>query len=301
MDSSTVGAPLPNRRPESRRGSASRFSEHLDGTIHFFQIDPFRVNLFSKLRDDPFLASLVGGSDATRLLVTRQARSGPSSLTTSLPPPHRNSRPTVPPSPQADRSPTPPRDRAGSPAADRIGSALELAVSQLVDRLAAQSTAQAAQLSEQSAAQAAQLSDQFSAQAAAQAAAFSEMMKRFEGLHRERGFRSTACNADDTPIASATSSSTSHVAPRPIASNRQDPNLLAAPSTAYSVAPNASTRPPLPFSVMPALTASAAPQSLISLSAPISSTVIAPSTRAPFVPVPLAVPTSVQSVPLAAD
>ena len=208
MDSSTVGAPLPNRRPESRRGSESRRSEHLDDTIRFPPIDPFRVNPFSELRDDHSLALLVGGSDATRFFVTRQARSGPSSLTTLLPPPpHRNSRPTVPPSPHADRSPTPPRDRAVSPAADRMGSAFELAVLQFADRFAAQS--------------------------GAQAAALSEMREIVEGLHHERGLRSTALNVEDTATTSAISSSTPHVAPRPIDSSRHDPNVLAAPSTAY--------------------------------------------------------------------
>ena len=191
------------------------------------------------------------------------------------PAPPRNSRPTVPPSQLADRSPTPPRDRAVSLAADRNESALERAISQLADR--------------------------FAKHFAAQAAAISEMIEMFEGPHRERVMRSTARNADDTPTAATTSTSTSHVVPRPIDSSRHDPNVLAAPSTAFSVAPNASTRPPLPFSVVPALTASAASQSLISISAPISLTVIAPSTRAQFVPVPLALPTLMQSIPLAAD
>ena len=66
MDSSTVGARLPNRRPESCRGSESSFSEHFYGTIRFPPIDPFRVNSLSELRNDPSFASLVGGSDATR-------------------------------------------------------------------------------------------------------------------------------------------------------------------------------------------------------------------------------------------
>ena len=74
MDSSTVGARLPIRRPKSRRGSESRSSEHLDGTIRFLPIDPFRVNQFSELPDDLSLDSLVRGSDATRLLVTRHSR-----------------------------------------------------------------------------------------------------------------------------------------------------------------------------------------------------------------------------------
>ena len=105
----------------------------------------------------------------------------------------------------------------------------------------------------------------------------------------------------NTATTSAIGSSTPHVDPRPIDLSRHDPNVLAAPSTAYPVAPNASTRPPLPFSVVPALTASPAPQSLTFITAPISSTVIEFSTRAPFVPVPLALPTFMQSVPLAAD
>ena len=128
------------------------------------------MNPFSELRNDPSLALLVGRSETTRLLVTRQARGKPSSMTTLLPPRPRNSRPTVPPSPHGDRFSTPPRDRAVSPAADQMKSAFKLAVSQLADR--------------------------FAAQFAAQAAAFSEMMERFEGLHHDRGLRSTFRNAE---------------------------------------------------------------------------------------------------------
>ena len=52
-------------------------------------------------------------------------------------------------------------------------------------------------------------------------------MERFKGLHRERGFRLTSRNADNTPTASATSSSTFHVAYRPTTSSRFDPNVFA--------------------------------------------------------------------------
>ena len=124
MDSSRSGARPPTRRTESREGSKSSASEHLDSTIRFPPLDPFRVNPLVGSRDFPSLTSLARGIAAARLfaltksstassfdrigsrqstpLVTRQAHSRPASLVASLSPP-RNSHPVVPMSPDAHR------------------------------------------------------------------------------------------------------------------------------------------------------------------------------------------------------
>ena len=113
------------------------------------------------------------------------------------------------------------------------------------------------------------------------------MMERFEGYYREYESRSIARNADDNPTASATSSSTSHVASRPMAFSHHDPNVLVAQSTSYSVAPNVSTLPSIPYTDLRTQVVSSSPQSTTLLPMQISSTVIAPGAQPPSVSMPM--------------
>ena len=167
----------------------------------------------------------------------------------------------LPLSPLVDRSPTPFRNRTLSSVSDEIRKVLDQVNVQPAIEFLTQSRVRSALCG-----------DPISAQIAAQVAAFAEKLKSLEDPRCERKPRATTRAHDSLSSAPVTDSATAGLA------------QLATPSMSCSVAPNVSTRPPIPYTDLRTLVFSSSSQSTTFLPMPISSTVIAPGAQLPPAP-----------------